>query len=250
MNLNLDRFSEPSSSKADIRLSLIDNLTNKSEVYGFSIKTKLKAKSTLINSSGKSTGFRYEILNFDNSLLKQVNSIEGGAKINKRVLKILELGGKITFDTPTSQKYKNNLKMVDTSLDSIIGELLICAYINNEKLLKNAIKTDRFISFYKSLELDEGAVIYKIKNFLNIPAIGMTPSKSWDGASEVDGGLIIIKSSGDLVGYFVFSLNKFKEYLWLNTYFETPSTTRHNFGYVFEEDGKFYFDLNIQVRFY
>ena len=77
----------------------------------------------------------------------------------------------------------------------------------------------------------------------------MTPSKLWKGENDVDGGLIIVKSSGDLVGYFIFSLAKFKEYLWQNTFFETPSTSRHKFGYVFEENGSFYFDLNIQVRF-
>jgi hypothetical protein len=77
----------------------------------------------------------------------------------------------------------------------------------------------------------------------------MTPSKPWNGKNEVDGGIIIVKTTGDLVGYFVFSLEKFKEYLWQNTYFETPSTTRHNFGYIYKEDGQFYFDLNLQVRF-
>jgi len=246
---NLERFSEPSSVKSDIRLSLIDSISKDSDIYGFSIKTKLKAKSTLINSSGNSTGFRYKIEGFSQSLMKDINKIEGRSKVNDRIAKILDSGCKIFFSETTSQKYQTNLKMVDTSLDLIIGEMLLSSYIENKKVLKEAIKTSIFTKFFQSLKLSEQSIIYKIKNFLYISATGMTPSKIWDGENEVDGGIIVVKASGDLVGYFIFSLNKFKEYLWQNTYFETPSTTRHDFGYVYKENGDYYFDLNLQVRF-
>ena len=72
-------------------LSLIDRMTNTLSVHGFSIKSKLKAKPTLINSSGKSTGFRYKIEDFDFEKLEEVNSIEGKSKVNQRVKKILEI---------------------------------------------------------------------------------------------------------------------------------------------------------------
>jgi len=247
--LNLKCFSEPASSKIDIRLSLIDKLTNTSSTYGFSIKSKLKAKSTLINSSGKSTGFRYKIEDFNLEKLELVNSIEGKSKVNQRVKKILEISAGMSFFGMTSEVYKNNLRTVDTSLDLIIGEMLLSAYVENKKILKDSINTHRFSKFLVGLELSKESIIYKIKNFLYISATGMTPSKVWVGHNEVDGGLIIVKSSGDLVGYFIFFLSKFKEYLWQNTFFETPSTSRHKFGYVFKQDGNFYFDLNIQVRF-
>jgi type II restriction enzyme len=247
--LNIERFSAPSYSKADIKLSLVDRVSEQSSIYGFSIKTKLKGKSTLINASGRSTGFRYELKNLKPEHVEVINSIDGGSKINQRISKIIDLGAHIVFDGPTSAVYKSNLKMVDTLLDKIVGELLISAYINNQKILKNAIQVTRFKDFYQNLELDQISVEYKIKNFLNLSAIGMTPSKQWVGKTDVDGGIIVVKSSGDLVGYFIFSLDKFKEYLWQNTYFETPSTSRHNFGYVYEDDGKYYFDLNLQVRF-
>jgi hypothetical protein len=117
--LKLERFSEPSNAKSDIRLSLVDQISKASNIYGFSIKTKLKGKSTLINSSGKSTGFSYKIDNFSDHLAKEVNLVEGVSKVNQRILKILSLGGKITFNKPTSDTYKSNLRMVDSILDEI-----------------------------------------------------------------------------------------------------------------------------------
>jgi len=205
--LSLERFSEPASLKSDIRLSLIDSISKSSDVYSFSIKTKLKTNSTLINSSGNSTGFRYKIEGCNQNLMENINQIEGRSKVNDRITKILDSGCQLTFLEATSETYKNNLKMVDTSLDLIIGEMLLSAYIENQKILKKAIKTNRFSKFFQSLKLSEEAIIYKIKNFLYISAIGMTPSKLWNGEAEVDGGLIIVKTTGDLVGYFIFSLN-------------------------------------------
>ncbi|MBR5334975.1 MAG: HpaII family restriction endonuclease [Bacteroidaceae bacterium] len=31
--------------------------------------------------------------------------------------------------------------------------------------------------------------------------------------------------------------------------FETPSTSRHNFGEIYQEDGEYFLKLNLQVRF-
>lgn len=179
-----------------------------------------------------------------------INNIEGRSKINDRVNKIIKSGCSINFVESKSIIYKNNLKIIDSSLDSIIGEMLLSTYVENKKLLKETIKTNRFSIFATDGNFSETSIIYKIKNFLYILATGMTPSKIWDGENEVDGVIIIVlKKTGDLFWYFVFSLTKFKEYLWQNTYFETPSTTRYNFGYVYKEKGCYYFDLNIKIRF-
>ncbi|MBE6786434.1 MAG: HpaII family restriction endonuclease, partial [Ruminococcaceae bacterium] len=38
-------------------------------------------------------------------------------------------------------------------------------------------------------------------------------------------------------------------YLVNNTKFETASTSRHQFGDIYKENGKYYIKLNLQVRF-
>lgn len=247
--LLINRFSEPSASKIDLKLSLVDIITETSNVYGFSIKTKYTGKSTLVNASGKNTGFKYKILNFNSGAKDEINKINGPSKINDRVKKIIELGGEIRLVGPVSGIYKSNLKLVDSNMHKIIGELLLSAYIGNQKLIKKSLETQSFTNFYLNNEEDKNSITHKIKNFLKASALGLKTGSKWDGSDEVDGGIIVVKITGEILGYFLFSLSKFKEYLWQNTYFETPSTTRHKFGFVYEEKSEFYFDLNLQVRF-
>ena len=34
-----------------------------------------------------------------------------------------------------------------------------------------------------------------------------------------------------------------------NTQFDRPSASRHDYGYIYKENGHFYIDLNVQIRF-
>lgn len=77
----------------------------------------------------------------------------------------------------------------------------------------------------------------------------MTPSKAWQGKFNANGGFIVVKEDGDIVCYHFFDRNDLEDYLFYNTRFETPSTSRHNFGSIYEENGEFFMKLNLQVRF-
>ena len=66
---------------------------------------------------------------------------------------------------------------------------------------------------------------------------------------QANGGYIVIKEDGDIVCYHFFDRNDLEDYLFYNTRFETPSTSRHQFGNIYEEDGEYYLKLNLQVRF-
>ncbi|MCC8071953.1 MAG: HpaII family restriction endonuclease [Bacteroidales bacterium] len=46
-----------------------------------------------------------------------------------------------------------------------------------------------------------------------------------------------------------FDRNELEEYLFTNTYFDTPSTSRHEFGKLYREDGATLLKLNLLVRF-
>ncbi|MFY1027322.1 HpaII family restriction endonuclease [Actinobacillus seminis] len=43
--------------------------------------------------------------------------------------------------------------------------------------------------------------------------------------------------------------NYFEEYLLKNTKYKTASTSRHDFGEVYSENGEDFIKLNLQVRF-
>ena len=64
----------------------------------------------------------------------------------------------------------------------------------------------------------------------------MLPSKVWDGTADATGGYIIVREDGEVLCYHLFK-------------FETASTSRHEFGSIYKENGKYYVKLNLQVRF-
>ncbi|MCR8684104.1 HpaII family restriction endonuclease [Campylobacter ureolyticus] len=90
---------------------------------------------------------------------------------------------------------------------------------------------------------------YKFKKFLTAVALGMKPATIWDGIDEANGGYIIITKQGDILAYHIYNRNYFEEYLLNNTKYETASTSRHDFGKVYSEDGEDFIKLNLQIRF-
>ena len=77
----------------------------------------------------------------------------------------------------------------------------------------------------------------------------MTAAVEWNGHEEADNGYIIVKKGGEILAYHLLTRDTFETYLLNHTRLDTPSTTRHNFGKVYAEDGKFFMNLNLQIRF-
>ena len=100
-------------------------------------------------------------------------------------------------------------------------------------------------------DLSKGHPIYsyKFKKLLTECALGMLPSKTWDGTADATGGYIIVREDGEVLCYHLFNRNEFENYLLNNTKFETGSTSRHEFGSIYKDNGKYYLKLNLQVRF-
>lgn len=90
---------------------------------------------------------------------------------------------------------------------------------------------------------------YKIKNFLTDSALGMTPATKWTGQYVATGGIIIVKENGELVCYHIYNRNEFQNYLLNNTRLEQASTSRYDFGDLYNQNGRTFLKLNLQVRF-
>ena len=90
---------------------------------------------------------------------------------------------------------------------------------------------------------------YKIKKFLSAAALGMTASVDWNGREDADNGYIIVKKNGEVAAYHLLTRDNFETYLLNNTKLDTPSTRRHNFGKIYVDGGKYFINLNLQIRF-
>ena len=89
----------------------------------------------------------------------------------------------------------------------------------------------------------------KLKRFLVAILLGMFTGKKWDGKFTANGS-IVVKQSGSQVAFHIVKLDVLENYLLNTIKFDTPSTTRHRFASVYKErDGKFYFKLNLQLRY-
>ena len=90
----------------------------------------------------------------------------------------------------------------------------------------------------------------RVKDLISSIALGMTASNIWEGTLQITGGYIVVRSDGDVVCYHIYNRNEFEDYLLENTKFDTPSTTKFDFGKI-ETDlsGNKFFKLNLQIRF-
>lgn len=250
-SVNCRTLKSKSSSKSDIRIVIHDKRINQTAELGFSIKSQLGGDSTLLNA-GKTTNFIYQIIGFKGSAsdIYRINAIDTRSKIKDRIEEVKKLDGKLKFLSLEQDIFKNNLVLIDSLLPNILAEVIKQFFSSN--LSKISALTEE-ISSKNPLGYDtkfsHSFYEYKIKRFLTDVALGMMPSKVWGGLYDATGGYLIVKDDGEILCYHIYNRNQFEDYLFHNTKLETASSTRHDFGKVFTNDGNLYFKLNLQIRF-
>jgi HpaII restriction endonuclease len=240
-----------SSSKTDIKIVIHDQRINQTAELGFSIKSRLGGEATLLNA-GKTTNFVYQVLDFKptNKEIENINEIDSKSKIKDRIEAIKMKGGHLKFVNLEQIIFKNNLVLIDSLLPNIVAEILKTFFttsLSSTKDLTENINSNNPINY--DTQFAHSFYEYKMKRFLTDVALGMTPSKVWTGLYDATGGYLIVKENGDVLCYHIYNRNQFEDYLFANTKLETASSTRHEFGKIYEFDGQFYFKLNLQIRF-
>ena len=234
--------------KADLVAIIYDRISKTMPMLGFSIKSMVGGASTLLNP-GKTTNFIYEIKGFKGDIA-EVNAIQTKAQIRDRVRKIFEQGGSFEYINVSNEQFKSNMKMIDTALPEFIAQMLLSFFSNTHRTVADLTEElSKSENMNKKFGLSLTNYEYKIKNFLDAVALGMVPSKHWDGFSKAHGGYIVVKENGDVVCYHLYNRDEFRSYLYENTRLDTPSTSRYGYGKLYEKNGKLFFKLNLQIRF-
>jgi len=232
-----------SSDKKDLDLVLLDVKTNQpTPEIGFSIKSQLGSPSTLINAS-MATNFTFEILDENMEVPKKFPELHD-KNVKDNVQLLLSHGYKIIFSKVDSEKFENNLSLIDSNLSSYIAKILLSYYSRGA----SSISALTSLSFPSS-DIKSKQPVHKIKEFLGIMALGMMPNTDWNGILTSLGGFLLVKRDGDVLCYYLYNLEDFQEYLLNNTKLDTPSTTRYGIGKIIEKDGRYFIKLNLQVRF-
>lgn len=235
-----------SQDKADIHLVVHDIMSGRDDTFGFSIKSQLGSPSTLFNASG-ATNFTYIVTGHTLSVneIVQFNSFK---KFKQKFEYLHSLGSDVEFDKTDNEVFDFNLKMVTSEMTDIFTEMI--KYYYEGKGSRISKLTELVASSGIINTLDNSIYLkHKIKSLLTNIALGMVPGTLWTGDYEATGGYIIVKEDGDVVCYHIYNHNAFMNYMFENTRFDTPSQSRHGFGKIYEENGKQWLKLNVQIRF-
>lgn len=236
-----------SAHKQDIDIQIHDMRTGMEPVCGFSVKSYFGGKPTLINAV-RGTNFIYEIENCNEQIAKTVNAIDTERKIIDKINFLLENGCRFQrMNEMISSRFKENLEFVDSKMPAMLSEILLVAYKYGIKNMSEVVERIKDINplGYSNTHMYE----YKIKKLLCACALGMTPEKQWEGEEDASGGYIVVKKDGSVVCYHIYNRSEFEQYLYDYTYFDKPSTSRHDYMTVYQEDGKYKIKFNLQVRF-
>lgn len=236
-----------SSDKADIRIVIHNLHTGAKPELGYSIKSKLGADSTLINANKDGTNFIFKVEGINEEQQEHCNSL---TKFREKFAYLTSIGANVSFLRVAHNILHYNLTLLDLGLERLIAMCLLKYYSGQGSTLASISNTisdeDPF-----GIMPPKGQPMYsyKIKQWLLAFALGMTSSTPWDGRFHANGGYIVVKEDGEIICYHFFDRNDLEDYLFLNTRFETPSTGRHDFGYIYKEKEDFLLKLNLQVRF-
>lgn len=246
--IGVNTLKAKSSDKADIRIKIHDINTGYESVQGFSIKSRLGSASTLVNA-GKTTNFIYEVVGDPSDEL--IDGFENCSTLFKR--KLAYLGGKgcgLKYVGMENDIFKSNLLLIDGDLPKICAYMLLAYYATGINTVEKSLELMVFEN-PMGYDLSKGHPFYqyKFKKLLTESALGMLPSKTWDGTADATGGYIIVREDGEVLCYHLFNRNEFENYLVKNTKFETASTGKHGFGSIYKENGRYYLKLNLQIRF-
>ena len=237
------KFKGSSNVKGDLNANVSDNKYNRVVNLSYNIKSNLGSSATLLNASNN-TNFIYEITNIDDDIMNYNNSINGRKKLLDRCQFLNDNKFKINFISTEKNVFGYNLKLIDSNLDKILAEMLYLSYSKNEKDIQ------KLLLLISKDEDEQKFYMKKMSDFTNAVTFGMKAGQKWNGINEVNGGILLVNKVGkvyllDLV-YYSEIVNK---YLIDNIKLDSPSSSRYKMFDIYKENNKYYFKLNLQIRF-
>ncbi len=242
LDVKVDRLKAPSKDKTDILLLVRDPKSNFTYKTGFSIKSFLGSNPTLINSS-KPTNFKFELLGLSENDLKEANNIYSQQDRMDYIFKHIKEFKMLGPDNITS---KYNILVLDKMYEKIISLLLWYSFKEHTQDLKELCQ---ILDEKNPLEMKPGYYELKVKKLLITAALGFNFGSLWNGKEDANGGFINVLADGNLSVVHFFNRNNVENALFNSTRLERGSRKKHDYGFIFEENGKYYLNLNFAVRY-
>lgn len=229
--------------QSDLEIVLEDEDTKvPSPKVGFNIKSQLGGASTLLNASG-ATNFIYKVVP-NNPLERRPYPEFTHGKHRLNLLALRESGYRLEFHAISSSNFQTNLKYLDLSFPDNLAKVLLAYYETTYNKFSDVVE-----HVFPSADPDSRFPVFKLKEFLGAVSMGMRPAGDWDGNTTKFRGMLVVKTTGEVVFYYLHNRNRFQDYLFENVQFDRPSTSRHKYGVIYTEEDQDYIKLNLQIRF-
>lgn len=268
--LGIKSIKAESKSKSDIQLTIFDAFSQEERRNGYSIKLTGGNDASIVNASDH-TRFTYVVRGINNQVfLRNPALLKKGAPA-KIIPLIHAEGGWLELASSSSNSYMENLCFVDTAMPTILADILYQSFdcgrgrgiakmagkmISHAKphnspepfFLHNASGPMRQIT---TLERKQQWLSHKLKDFLIAHATSMNPGTPWGGDIGITGGILLVDTStGEIINNPINDLNALKQHLFENCSFDSPSTGRFDYGYVYHDKSSdtYRIDLVLAVR--
>ncbi len=235
-----------SQSKRDLTVQVLDPHTGTTPEYGFSVKSDVKGKATLLNAS-EATNLIYQVKGLPIDQIDRINAIDTHTKIKDRLAEITRLSTSIDYVGFDRDIFRTNLQLIDDGLPRLVAQILLQNYVTGVSDCADLIDTIAQANPY-----DYPCKLFyqaKFKRFLRAVALGLMPAQKWTDLDDATGGYLLVKKDGEIVAFYIYNRKLFDDYLYYNTRLEHPSTTKHKYLSLYTKDDKVYLKLNLQIRF-
>lgn len=238
--------------KTDIVIRMRDVKTALVSTMGFSIKAQFASPPTLYNA-GTSTQFLYEVEGMDDASMREFNSLtrENGNRDWASCVEYLKRNGlHARFIGTAKSTTAQNLLFIRESMPS----LMACLY--RHRLLedtdcKGLPELCSWLEEADPLSYPDKKMYEKaLKDLLMASFSGMTGTRRWDGTEQINGGYIVVKPGGDVLCYHSSDRERFRDYLFRQSFLEYVSCKKFGWGTVSKDPQERYvLPLNGSIRF-
>lgn len=251
----------------DITMEVMDYRSGIDSVVGFSCKSDFTAHATLFNASQDNTNFIFEVTgNINDEIMEAFNALFKYRMKNGVRTPEVAMGARMQYlkKCECDLKYcrmcvenaeRNLILSGGTEMPDIVAAMLKAYYFDGEAKSKNSSMLylleqviEQNVAGYRFGDT-VSLYYHKLGTLLYDMFTGMRLARPWDGRSSVNGGYIIAKNDGEVLAYHSCMADEFKDFLVERLGLESPSATRHKFMQIYKEDGRYYVNLNLQVRF-
>ena len=223
---------------------------------GFRIYSRLCAMTPLLDG-GRTANMKLEQsgVRFSQPAVNKINYTEDPENPNevaRRMMYIESLGGVLKYNDVADKIFRSNLALIDLNIGRVLTEMVRVMHLDNIHKVDEltAIIEDRNpLKIKEELIRKHQYYRHKIKEFLLAVALGMRPSKQYNGTESAVAGFVMVDAQGKMLAYRKTERQVFADYLFSHTRLEKGNPEKDKYGYLERENRLYYMKLNLKVSF-